>query len=133
MHAQRGLSRGLWLLVAIAVGISYIGRPLTMRAGVQAAQQATQRQALAQHHAGMAGHAGEPMPCQNHSGECCAPCLACCPGCVTPPLPAAAPTAGAVAAVVRLASTDRTPVLAPRSGNRHLQPPPIGPPTPLVS
>jgi hypothetical protein len=133
MHAQRGISRGLWLLVAIAVGISYIGRPLAMRASVHAAQQAAQHQALAEHHAGMAGHSGEPMPCQHHSGQCCAPCLACCPGCVTPPLPAAALVTGAVVATVRLASTDRKPISAPSSGSRYLQPPPIGPPTPLVS
>jgi hypothetical protein len=82
---------------------------------------------------GMAGHAGMPMPCPQHSGQCCAPCLACCPGCVTPPLPAAVPAAGAIAVVVRLASLGRESVPAPRSGSRHLQPPPLGPPTPLVS
>lgn len=104
-----------------------------MRSGVLAAQQAAQRQALSEHHARMAGHAGESMPCKHHSGQCCAPCLACCPGCVTPPLPVAVPAADNVVAAVRLVRADREPVPAPRSGNHHLQPPSIGPPTPLVS
>ena len=133
MRAQRGLARVLWLLVTVAVGISFVGRPLAMRSGVLAAQQAAQRQALAGAHAGMAGHGQMPMPCPQHSGQCCAPCLACCPGCVTAPLPAAAPAAAAAAVVVRLAPTGREPIAAPRSGNRYLQPPPLGPPAPLVS
>lgn len=132
MHAPRW-HRSLWLLVTVAVGISFVGRPLAMRAGVQAAQQAAQRQAHAEQHAGMAGHGRMPMPCPRHSGQCCAPCLACCPCCVTAPLPVAAPAAGAIAVVVRLQAPGRQPVPAPRSGNRYLQPPPLGPPTPLVS
>jgi hypothetical protein len=133
MHAQRWLTRGLWLLVTVAVGISFVGRPLGMRAGVLAAQQAAQRQAPSGHHAGMPGHAGMPMPCPQHDGQCCAPCLACCAGCITVPAPVALATVIAQAATVRLAGTDLTPVPAARSGGRHLQPPPLGPPTPLVS
>jgi len=133
MRSRCGLARGLWLLVTIAVGISFVGRPLAMRAGVQVAQQAAQRQAMSGHHAGMASHARMPMPCPQHSGQCCAPCLACCPGCVTPPLPSAMLAAGAVVAPVRLARLDRAPVPAPHSSSRYIQPPPIGPPTPLVS
>jgi len=104
-----------------------------MRAGVQAGQQPAQSLTRAEHPAGMTGHAGMPMPCPQHSGQCCAPCLACCPGCVTPPLPEAALAAGVFVATVRLVSTEQAPVPAPRSGSRHLLPPPIGPPTPLVS
>jgi hypothetical protein len=133
MHRPRLLARSLWLLVTVAVGISFVGRPLAMRAGVLEAQEVAEHQAMAGGHAGMAGHGGMPMPCPQHSGQCCAPCLACCAGCVTLPLPAVAQIAGTVVATVRLAGTDRAPVTAPRSSARFLQPPPIGPPTPLVS
>ena len=133
MRSQRGLTRILWVLVSIAVGVSFVGRPLAMRGGVLAAQAAAQHQTLAEQHAGMAGHGQMPMPCPQHTDQCCAPCLACCPGCVTPPLPTAAPVAGAITALVRLVTSGREPVPAPRSGSRYLQPPPLGPPTPLVS
>lgn len=134
MRSQRGFARLLWLLVTVAVGISFVGRPLAMRAGVLAAQSRarTEHHAGMAHLAGMASHAGMPMPCPQGSGQCCAPCLACCPGCVTPPLPPAAAAAVAVAATERLARTDLAPVPAPRSDRHHLQPPPLGPPTPLV-
>jgi hypothetical protein len=104
-----------------------------MSAGVLAAQEAAQRQAVPMPHAGMAGHGHMPLPCPKHTDRCCAPCLACCPGCATPPLPVASPAAGTVAALVGLATPGREPVPAPRSGSRYLQPPPLGPPTPLVS
>jgi len=104
-----------------------------MRSGVLAAQQASQRQAPAGHHAGMAGHGTMPMPCPQHDGQCCAPCLACCAACVSVPVPAAAAVFLVEDAGVRLPGTDLAPAAAPRSGGRFLQPPPLGPPTPLVS
>ncbi len=112
---HRRLARGLWLLVTVAVGISFVGRPLAMRGGVLAAQQAA-AEGLAMRHAGMAGDAGMPMPCRHHSGQCCAPCLACCAACVTPPVPAAATPVGLLVAAVRVASTSRCarPGPAPR-------------------
>jgi hypothetical protein len=133
MRTSHWLARGLWLLITDAVGISFVGRPLGMRAGVLAAQQAAQRHTASAHHAGMPGRAGMPMPCPRHDGQCCAPCLACCAGCVTLPAPAAMAAVGTVVATVRVAGTDLTPVPAPRAGGRYLQPPPLGPPTPLVS
>ena len=132
MRAHRRFARGLWLLVTVAIGISFVGRPLAMRAGALAAQQAA-AEALPMRHAGMAGDAGMPMPCQHHSGQCCAPCLACCAGCVTPPVAAVAPAVGILVATVRVRTAARGPIPAPRSGSRYLQPPPLGPPTPLVS
>jgi hypothetical protein len=132
MPSQRGLARGLWLAVTIAVGLSFVGRPLGMRAGVLAAQQAAVRD-VAKRHTGMPGHAGIPTPCPQHSGQCCAPCLACCAGCVTPSLPAPAMAAGTGPATAHLVDADPVAASAPRSSSRFRQPPPLGPPTPLVS
>ena len=132
MRTRRRLTRSLWLLVTLAVGISFVGRPLAMRAGVLAAQQTAQRQAPAGHHAGMAGHAGMPMPCPQNDGQCCAPCLACCAACVSVPVPATAAVLVAEVAKVRVPGTVLAQAPAPHSGSRFLQPPPLGPPVPLV-
>ncbi len=151
MRAQRWLSRGLWLLVTVAVGNAIVAGPLAMQPGLRAPRQPAQRAAPVEtamraapaaaqgahavERGGMAGHDGMPMPMPgpDHSGPCCPLCLTCCPGCAmtSPPTPASA--AGADAATVRLVSDDRAPAPAPRSGNHHLQPPPLGPPSPLVS
>lgn len=104
-----------------------------MRAGVLAAQQAAGRQAMAAGRGDMAGHGGMPRPCPQHDGQCCAPCLACCAACVTLPAPTPAASMVAEAAAVRVTATNLAPLPAPRSGSRFLQPPPLGPPTPLVS
>jgi len=135
MRTQRGLARVAWALIAVAVGISFVGRPLTMRGGVGAAvAQAARGQAPGSSAQPMdMGTGRAPAPCSHHSGQCCAPCLACCPGCATVPVPAAwslgvpSPAADRVAAV----AADATPAIG--SVTRHLQPPPIGPPSPLVS
>jgi len=33
------------------------------------------------------GATHDPMPCPQHDGQCCAPCLACCAACASLPVP----------------------------------------------
>ena len=133
MRTVGWFDRGLRLLVTVAVGVSFVGRPLMMKGAVLAARQTARQEASAMPDMAMAGHASSPMPCHHHSGQCCAPCLACCAGCVTVPAVTAAPGAlpAATPLAVRLVETAAAP--APRAGERHLQHLPLGPPTPLVS
>lgn len=136
MRARRWFSRGLWLLVTVAVGVSFVGRPLAMRDAVLAAEQAAAHQAVgAQAHAmdmGDGHRGGSGMPCSRPDGKCCAPCLACCPGCASVPEPAAVAVAAPVAPPLRLAEAPAPAGTSPRPGSRSLQPPPIGPPAPSV-
>ena len=78
-----------------------------------------------------AGH--DPAPCPQHDAQCCAPCLACCAACASVPVPVDARVAGAPATVIRVAGVVRRQAAAPRSAERHLRPPQLGPPSPLVS
>ena len=125
--------RGLRLLVTVAVGVSFVGRPLMMKGGVLAAQQAARQEASAMPDMAMAGHAGSPMPCHHHCGQCCAPCLACCACAVVAPLPPAAGPLGPVIAAARVVRPEQVASHPVRPGRRHLQPLPLGPPLPLVS
>ena len=136
MHIRRRLSRGLWLLVVFALGVSFIGRALAMRSGVAAAMaQAARHASTGGAHRMPMGPAAkhEPMPCPSHDAQCCAPCLACCAACASVPVPVDQRAAGALPAAARVPDVVAWSSPAPRTPGRHLLPPPIGPPSPLVS
>ena len=133
MRRRRPLVRVLWAAVVLAVGISFVGRPLAMRNCVLAAQAAARTAGGAGARPMDMGHAPGPgTPCPHHDAKCCAPCLACCAGCATMPVPAATPPAGDVALAVRRTVVPATSAAVPPLGGRFLQPPPLGPPTPLA-
>ena len=133
MRTAGWFDRGLRLLVTVAVGVSFVGRPLAMKGGALAAQQAARQEASAMPDMAMAGHPGSPMPCHHHCGQCCAPCLACCACCVAAPLPPTTGTPGPVIATAHVVRAEPVVNRAVRAGDRHLQPLPLGPPLPLVS
>jgi len=136
MHLRRRLSRGLWLLVALALGVSFVGRALAMRAGAAAAMAQAAGAASGRGGHGMpmgAGAGHDPAPCPQHDAQCCAPCLACCAACASVPVAVDLRTAGAPVAVTRVAAVAARQGAAPRSPERHLRPPQLGPPSPLVS